>query len=71
MTLKRGTLTINGKEYSLNPILTAYIQACSYGTLCGGLIGSAMGCTVVAAMPFVLGGLGTRLLVRSLLTKIK
>lgn len=63
-------LTINGIQHKLSPIVSTYMELCTYGAVWGGLIGSTVGFTTVAAAPFVILGLGLSKVVNSLSSKV-
>lgn len=66
MPIKNGDLTINGKEYKCPAILSSYIQLCIYSSVLGGIIGTAVGFTAGVAAPIAIGGVGLRILGRTL-----
>lgn len=62
--MTRGILTINGREYNLNPIMTEYMNMCTAGAIWGGAIGSVLGFTATAVSPIIIGGAGLSILVK-------
>lgn len=60
--MNRGILTVNGREYNLNPYMTLYMEMCTAGAIWGAAIGGTLGFTVVAVTPMILGGVGLGIL---------
>lgn len=68
--MSNNMLTINGIQHKLSPIMSAYMELCAYGAIWGGLIGSTVGFTTVAATPFVILGIGLSKAVKSLSSNV-
>jgi hypothetical protein len=63
-------LTINGIQHKLGPIMSTYMELCTYGAIWGGLIGGTIGFTTVAATPIVILALGLSKVANSLSSKV-